>query len=109
MTSSSARAQQALDRADTPEVARSASYLGERSGRGRALDALKGHSLSGSPGRNAPQATSGYASLIFEAASMRSRILSSRIIPMSISRFFGSRYSALTLATFFPLCSASST
>src|SRR5260370_37511147 len=47
-------------------------------------------------------------SVILAFDSMMSRILSSMIMPTSISRFFGSRYSTLSLATCFPICSASS-
>src|SRR5690606_28302383 len=39
---------------------------------------------------------------------MMSSTLFSRIIPISISRFLASRYSARTLAMFLPVCSASS-
>ena len=54
-------------------------------------------------------APGGQLGVIVDAASIRSRILSSRIMPTKASRLDASRYSALSFATFFPVCSASST
>ncbi len=47
-------------------------------------------------------------SAIFDLPSRKSRILSSRIMPMRMSRFCFSRYSAFTFATFLPVSAASS-